>query len=87
MSDTLPIASVFRRAMKLLPSINSHESLEDCTEAPRVTNNWPHRPAGLPFSWGGLLSGQTKHLGISTLQKIMIRQCTFLPLNQNPTLF
>ena len=87
MSDTLPIASVFRRATKLLPSINSHESLEDCTEAPRLTNSWPHRPDGQPFSRGGLLSGRTKHLGLSTLQKIMIRQCTFLPLSQNLTLF
>lgn len=82
-----PDSFSFRRAMKLLPSINSHESLEDCTEAPRVTNNWPHRPAGLPFSWGGLLSGQIKHFDGSTLQKIMIHQCTFLHLNQNPTLF
>ena len=87
MSDTLPIASVFRRATKLSPSINSHESLEDCTEAPRVTNSWPHRPDGQPFSRDGLLSGQTKHLDGSTLQKLMIRQCTFLPLNQTPILF
>ncbi len=66
-----PIAfQFFRRAVKW-PPLSVHTN-RGGLPAPRVTNNWPHRPAGLPFQLGWTVERpDKKHLGGSTLQKLI----------------
>ncbi len=85
MSATLPTALGFQTRDETA-SIQFTRIVEDCTEAPRVTNNWPHRPAGLPFLWGGLLSDRTKAFMVR-YREVNDPSMHFSTSGQNPILF